>query len=176
MEDVVKKLTAIHKDYKEAKTHAEVWRNDFLESLAAAKAKKNGTTIEKERKQLTTVSKQRKQARNIKRMRRKLGNCATTKVYTTDDNGIRRECDTKITVEDACIRENSARFSQTEGTPAMISPLLDDLGYLTDTDQTEDMLHGTRTSTQLSLLRNSGCQIQSNMGMLPVSMCPLKNM
>jgi hypothetical protein len=143
MEDVVKKLTAIHKDYKEAKTHAEVWRNDFLESLAAAKAKKNGTTIEKERKQLTTVSKQRKQARNIKRMRRKLGNCATTKVYTTDDNGIRRECDTKITVEDACIRENSARFSQTEGTPAMLSPLLDDLGYLADTDQAEDILHGT---------------------------------
>jgi hypothetical protein len=73
-------------------------------------------------------------------MRRKLGNSATTKVYTTDDDGIRRECDTKTTVEDACIRENTSRFSQTEGTPCMTQPLLSDLGYLADTDHADDIL------------------------------------
>jgi len=143
LEDVTKRLNQAHKDYKEAKQHAEVWRDDFLESLAEAKAKKNGTDVAKERKKLTTVSKQRKQARNIKRMRRKLGNPATTKVYITDEDGNRLECDTKETVEDACIHENASRFSQTQGTPGMTSPLLDSLGYLADTDEADDILHGT---------------------------------
>ena len=56
LEDTVKRLAEIHQSYKEAKTHADVWRNDFLESLAEAKAEKNDTTVEVERKKLTTVS------------------------------------------------------------------------------------------------------------------------
>ena len=88
LEDTIKRLAEIHQLYKEAKMHADVWRNDFLESLAEAKAEKNNTTVEVEQKKLTTVSGQRKQARNIKRMRKKLGNAATTKVFTTDNDGI----------------------------------------------------------------------------------------
>jgi hypothetical protein len=89
------------------------------------------------------VSKQRKQAGNIKWMRRKLGNSATTKVYTTDNNGNRREWNRKTTVEDAYIQENTARFSQTEGTPGMTEPLLGDLGYLADTEYADEILRGT---------------------------------
>jgi hypothetical protein len=76
-------------------------------------------------------------------MRKKLGNPSTTKVFSTDDDGIRQECDTKETVEAACIRENESRFSQTEDTPAMMSPLLEELGYLADTDAAEEILAGT---------------------------------
>ena len=142
LEDATKKLAEAHKAYEAAKKEAQVWRDDFLESLAEAKAEKNGTKVELDRKKLTTVSKQRRQARNIKRMRRKLGNSATTKVYSTED-GIRTEWDTKETVEAACIRENSTRFSQTEGTPGMTFPLLDDLGYLGNTEAAEQILLGT---------------------------------
>jgi hypothetical protein len=85
------------------------------------------------------VSKQRKH-RNIKRMHRKLGNSATTKVYTTNDNGNQRDCDTKITAEDACIRKNTSRFSQTEDTPGMMRPLLNGFQYLADTEQADDIL------------------------------------
>jgi hypothetical protein len=164
LEDTIKRLAEIHQSYKEAKTHADVWRNDFLESLAEAKAAKNDTTVEVERKKLTTVSRQRKQARNIKRMRKKLGNAATTKVFTTDDDGIRRECDTKDTVEAACIRENTARFSQTEGTPGMMSPLLDDLGYLADTDAAEQILAGTYVvpeGTDKQVRRQTYCGVEN---------------
>jgi hypothetical protein len=142
LKDTIQKLAEAHKAYEEAKKEAHVWRDDFLESLAEAKAEKNGTKVELERKKLTTVSKQRRQARNIKQMRRKLGNSATTKVYSTED-GIRSEWDTKETVEAACIRENTTRFSQTEGTPGMIFPLLDDLGYLGDTEAAEQIHLGT---------------------------------
>ena len=43
----------------------------------------------------------------------------------------------------ACIRENESRFSQTEDTPAMMSPLLEELGYLADTEAAEEILAGT---------------------------------
>ena len=65
LEDATKKLAEAHKAYEEAKKEAHIWRDDFLESLAEAKAEKNGTKVELERKKLTTVSKQRRQARNI---------------------------------------------------------------------------------------------------------------
>jgi hypothetical protein len=143
LEDITTKLKNFHTDYKKAKQHADVWRNDFLESLAMAKAKKNGTTVDKERNQLTTMSKQRTQAWNIKRMQRKLRKSATTKVYITGANGTRHECTTKNSVEEAYIHENAARFSQTEGTPAMLSPLLENLGYLASTDHADEILCST---------------------------------
>jgi hypothetical protein len=46
-------------------------------------------------------------------------------------------------VEDACIHENAARFSQTEDTPSMTYPLIDELGYLAKTEQADEILSGT---------------------------------
>jgi hypothetical protein len=67
-DDLTKKLSAVHKEYKEAKTHAETWRGKFLESLATAKAKKNGTKVAIEWKTLTTVSKQCRQALKLEKL------------------------------------------------------------------------------------------------------------
>ena len=46
-------------------------------------------------------------------------------------------------MEDACISENTMRFSQAESTPPMVEPLVSDLGYLADTDAAEIILNGT---------------------------------
>ena len=138
--DAAQHLDIAHAEYKEAKKSDGIWRDEHLESLAEAKAKKNGTTIEQEAKILSTISRQRSQARNIRRMRGKLGKSPTTKVYSTDEDGVRHAWETKETVEAACIAENNARFSQTEGTPAMMWPLVEQLGYLADTPAAEAIL------------------------------------
>jgi hypothetical protein len=64
-------------------------------------------------------------------------------VYENDEGG-RHKRTTKDAIEDACIRENSSRFFQSSTTPFMISPLVDDFGYLADTaPAAEQVLNGT---------------------------------
>ncbi len=75
-------------------------------------------------------------------MLKKLDRNATTKVFITTDR-IHKECSDKTSMEDACITENSSRFSQAESTPLMIEPLVSDIGYLADTDAAESILEGT---------------------------------
>jgi hypothetical protein len=55
------------------------------------------------------------------------------KLYDYDENGERVELTTKPELEKACIRENDGCFGQTEDTPFMEPPLLDDFGYMADT-------------------------------------------
>ena len=61
-------LREAHSEYRVAKKNAVVWRDSFLDSLAEAKAKKNGTSVELETTKLKRVDKQKTQARNVKRM------------------------------------------------------------------------------------------------------------
>jgi hypothetical protein len=63
--DAESKLSIAHEEYKEAKAHDGIWRDEHLDSLAEAKAEKNGSTIDQEIKLLSTISRQRRQARNI---------------------------------------------------------------------------------------------------------------
>jgi hypothetical protein len=63
-------------------------------------------------------------------------------VYENDEEG-RHERTTKDAIEDACIRENSSRLFQSSTTPFMISPLVDDFGYLADTPAAAQVLNGT---------------------------------
>jgi hypothetical protein len=130
-------------DYATAAKSALAWRNDFLFELAKAKAEKNETEVEKEWKALIQIEKQRRQARNIKRMRGKLGAGQVTKVYQTDEDGTKTVCETQATMVKAFFKENDSRFSQTEDTPPMQSPLVEELGYLADTDFATQVLDGT---------------------------------
>jgi hypothetical protein len=136
------------KAYKEARKSAGVWRNDFLDNLAKAKAEKKRTETAKELKSLVQVEKQRRQARNIKRMRGKLGSGQVTKVYQTDEDGSTKVCDTRTTMIKAFFKENNSRFSQTESTPPMQSPLVEDLGYLAETEMAEQILEGSYEPTK----------------------------
>jgi hypothetical protein len=143
LEQVEIRLTQACKAYKKATKSAGVWRNDFLESLAEAKAEKKGTDTAKELKSLLQIEKQRRQARSIKRMRGKLGTGQVTKVYQTDEDGTRIVCETQVTMVKAFHKENDSRFSQTGSTPPMKTPLVEDLGYLAETEMAEQVLEGT---------------------------------
>ena len=61
-------LTKAYTSYAEAKTKAQFWREDHLDSLDGALAKKNKTTPEKERKARKHIERQCKQACNVKRI------------------------------------------------------------------------------------------------------------
>jgi hypothetical protein len=55
----------------------------------------------------------------------------------------RRVVTDKCEMEDACIDENIAWFSQSHDTPPMTEPLVSDLGYLADTPESQSILDGT---------------------------------
>ena len=77
-------LTKAYESYGEAKTKAQLWRDDHLDSLDKARAKKNNSTPDKERKARKHIERQRKQARNVKRIRQKSGKGSVTKLYYTE--------------------------------------------------------------------------------------------
>lgn len=134
------RLDLAHKNYRKAKEKADNWRNEFLDSLAEARAKDKDTTIEAEEKSIKQIERQRKQARNIKRVRQKGQQGSVNMVFETDEEG-RHERVSKDDIEDACIRENSQRFSQSWNTPFMTPPLVHDFGYLAETDSAEQVLN-----------------------------------
>ena len=67
---------------------------------------------------------------------------ATTQVYVTED-GDRRLVTSKREIEQACINENLARFTQSHGTPLTVEPMRSALGLLADTEIAQDILNGT---------------------------------
>jgi hypothetical protein len=64
------------------------------------------------------------------------------KLYTTNADGTIRELTTKKEMERACMIENEDHFSQSEDAPFMKTPLLDNFGYLTNTDSAHQALQG----------------------------------
>jgi hypothetical protein len=124
-------ITARNAAYKEHKAvtikDAIKMRQNFQGTLAEAIALKNNSDVETEAKKLRTQEKQRRQGRNVKRMLGKLGNGGVTKRFCTDEDGTRVQCDTQQSMELACFEENETRFSQSEKTPPMLPPTIDEL-------------------------------------------------
>ena len=134
---------AAYREYKAAKEKAPEMRAKFQESLAVAIAAKNGTDVDTESNNLKRIERQRRQARNVKRMRGRLGNSRVTKLWYTDEDGMRVQCNTQHSMENACFQENETRFSQSEMTPPMQEPMISELGYLADTPAIEEILKGS---------------------------------
>jgi hypothetical protein len=98
-------LTKAYEAYVEAKTKSQLWREEHLDSLDEAQAKKNKSTPRKNSKP-ASISNNNKQARNVKHIRQKLDQGAIKKLYYTENN-IRTECVTQITKKNACIRKKT---------------------------------------------------------------------
>jgi hypothetical protein len=117
-------------------------RAKFQEPLAVAIATKKGTDAVTKANNLKRIERQRRQARNVKRMRGRLGNSRVTKLWHTDENGTRVECNTQHAMENACFEENVSRFSQSEATPPMTEPMVSELRYLAENPAAEQILKG----------------------------------
>ena len=143
LHEAVHERNMAYKAYKAVSMKEAIkMRQKFQGTLAEAIALKNDTDVETEAKKLRTQEKQRRQGRNVKRMLGKLGNSRVTKLFYTENDGTRVQCDTQLAMERACFEENESRFSQSDMTPPMVSPILDELGILGDTDAIEQILEG----------------------------------
>jgi hypothetical protein len=119
-------LRKAYKLYGEGRKNAPMWHDDHLDSLDEAHAKQNNSTPGKECKARKHIEQQ--QARNVKRIRQKLGRDSVAKLHFTKSI-VSTECSTKVTMENACISENTSRFSQTNNTQPMDETLIANLGY-----------------------------------------------
>jgi hypothetical protein len=135
-------LTKAYVSYAEAKAKAQLWRDDHLDSLEEARAKKNKATPDKKCKACKHIEQQCKQTCNVKRIRQKSGKGSVTKLYCTEHN-VRTECTKKDTIENACISENTGRFSQTNNTPLMEESIIANLEHLAKTDAKYYIPNGT---------------------------------
>ena len=147
LDEAIRARNLAFKEYKAvSKKDAIKMRQNFQGTLAEAIALKNNSDVETEAKKLRTHEKQRRQGRNVKRMLGRLGNSRVTKLFYTDTDGTRVQCDTQLSMELACFEENETRFSQSQQTPPMQPPTLDELGMLGDTDAIEEILAGNYVS------------------------------
>ena len=93
------------------------------------------------------MEEQRRQGR-IARKVRKQAQDPVTKVYITR-NGIKELCNTKETVEAACMEEGKARFTQTNNTPPMDPKMLHTFGVAAEKKPAEEVLCGEYDCSQI---------------------------
>jgi hypothetical protein len=125
-------------------------RRDWLKSLSEARAAKNKTEPESELKHLKQREKQREEARRRKTITGKGADKAkTTKLYYSELDPVTGEvvanveCIDKDSMDAACIKENKTRMTRALRSPFAKSPLLEDFGYLADTEAAQAVLDGT---------------------------------
>ena len=142
LDSLKQQLTDAWAAYKTVKNEAVSLRQEFLQDLAQRKASVSGLSVETELRKLKHIQWQKRTSTHIKWMRDKLGQNATTKVFVTE-NGIRRMATDKEDIEEVCMNENEARFSQSEDTPPMQPPLIQILGLMAENVAAEQILNGT---------------------------------
>ena len=143
LEQAIENLSTAFKEYKNAKQDSGMWRNEFLESLEKAKAEKKGTAEALEKRLSHQIGRQRRQAQNVRRMLGKMGQGRVTHLFFTNAENERILCDTQEKMVSACVRENEARFSQSEKMPPMTDPLYQDLGLYGETVEAQQILFGS---------------------------------
>ena len=110
--------------------------------MSEQRAQLKNTKKETEKKKLLSIHQQRKLSRKIKSFRRDKQRTATIMVYKKNEEGTTEECFRKDEVEEACIEENVARFTQNINTPFLMEPLVSEIGLLAETEAANNILKG----------------------------------
>lgn len=129
--------------YYTLKKQASQLRKTYLQAKASAIANESNTDEDNIYKQLMQREKQREAARHIKATLHKLKSGSVSRVVIPHNDGTTKVLMSKQEIEEACIQENEKKYSQTEGTPCMIHPLSNILGFLGLTEEAEAILDGT---------------------------------
>ena len=110
------------------KQQASSLRESWLLDLAAAKAKVSGTCQNSMCINLMRQERQRRAGRRLKRVLGKGIGRGLIKVSVQEGEDLVELTD-KALIENATHAENAKKFSQTESTPAMSDPLVEELGF-----------------------------------------------
>ena len=136
-------LRRAYKSYRVAKADSPLWRHEHLHNRADALAASNDTSRAHELKKMLLVEQQRRQGRAARRLRGKTQKQPVTKVtYQTTDGTTVEACD-PASIAAACARSNLSRQHRCLNTPFLQPPLLNALGYLSDTTTADSILRGT---------------------------------
>ena len=136
------KLDEAYKKWSKIKVKAPMSRREFLWKIAMAKEAEDGIAAKKHIKNIIKIEEQRKQAKSIKIMRRlnkKKGVFKTTFM----ENGKMKEIIDKRGIENAIIKQNKIKFSQTKGSPSQIGSLFKDIGPLAEKSKVQQILNST---------------------------------
>ena len=137
------RLQESYKRYYELKSVAQELRESWLMELAAVKAKEAGGDQHKYYSQLIQQERDRIASRRMRRLFGKMHGGGLTKVTVTQPDGTIIEHTEKEAIEQACHKENSIKFSQTEHTPTMAGILADEIGFDGTSEVCRQILDGT---------------------------------
>ena len=142
--EIKSELTDAFSKYKSLKKphNGSDLRDEWIESLAAAKAAANNSTLAAELLQQRQREKQRHAFRSIIWATKGTSTDFSISQVTTSVNGVTQVHSSKEEVESAIIAANDAKYRQTNDTPAM-SILLPDLGFLGNTPSSQEILQGS---------------------------------
>ena len=156
LDQALSRMRQAFHQYKQTKKDAKTLRDQFFERLSERRARRNNTAAESELKKLQNTNNQQRLWKKINATREKKKRTATNKLYRLDEQNNTIECFSKQEVEDACIQENKARFTQNSDTPFLTSPLSEEIGFLAETEQADRILQGTyQPPDQLDQYTNS---------------------
>ena len=140
LEQAKANLKAEYKIYSGLKSKASTLCTSFLERLTSEQAIDQDLPVDNHLQQLRDRENQRKLFRQI----RCILNTDQHRQgipYVVDSDG--NECNSKESIEIACLQENKQRFHQAKDTPLLCEPLYSLLGPLGDGPATTDILQGT---------------------------------
>ena len=129
--------------YREAKINGRKNRNNFLESLALAKAANDEDKAANHLRQLLDTEIDREASRRIKYVTGKLTNTSCSFVEVTEPDGSTREINSQRELESAILKENIRKYSQAHACPLLHGQLRHDIGLLGDGPEVDNILAGS---------------------------------
>ena len=129
------KVEEAWKHYKETKAKGDTLHLGYRERLARARTEEGNHSAIMELNAMNLRERQRDSARKIKYVTGQLQGVSTSHVEVADEQGNTTEITAKQELEAAIIRENEAKFHQTEDCPLLNGQLLLDIGLLGDGPQ-----------------------------------------
>ena len=142
LKEVEAKLVKARERYKICKQNDKVLRRDFLESLAEAKAAAGNVKVSTALQGIIHREEIRSTFQQIKRVT-KTRQSGTIKIQVKRDGRV-QEITKKTEMEKYIIKENEAKFHQTEGRcPLLHGKLYRDLGSMGDGPEVPNVLNGT---------------------------------
>ena len=143
VEDIEEKIDQAFSQYRILKLKQQKLREDFITALATALEKKGKGKRASIVKQLIAKETQREMWRKIAVINEKVKDLSTKFVTVNTPNG-KKIINEKKQLEHAIIKENKAKYHQTEGTcPFFKPPLKKDFGHLGKGPKTQAVLEGT---------------------------------
>ena len=143
--EIENNLKIAQSNFWKTKKSSKEHRTSFLQSKAEDIANESGIAPDNIYTQLLNREKIRHAHRKIRYTIRKNRGGSITRVEVLSDTGNVTELTTKAHIESACIHENKLKYRQTENTPCMQRPLINDLGYLGLTNTATSIINGTYT-------------------------------